>query len=194
MEKLTRGDLYSLEQYAERRPEFRARVMAHKKDRKLPIGPVASLYFEDRLTVQYQIQEMLRVERIFEAAGIEEELAAYNPLIPDGANWKATFMIEEPDPDKRRQLLAGLVGIEDRVWVVVDGHERVYAVADEDLDRDTEEKTSSVHFLRFEMNPAMVRGAKAGAALAFGIDHANYSHRVEPVTEAVRTALLADLA
>jgi hypothetical protein len=194
MEKLTRGDLYSLEQYAELRPEFRARVMAHKQNRKLPIGPVATLYFEDRLTIQYQIQEMLRVERIFEAAGIEDELAAYNPLIPDGANWKATLMLEEPDVDKRRQLLAGLVGIEDSVWVKVDGHERVYALADEDLDRDTDEKTSSVHFLRFEMNPAMVREAKAGAALGFGIDHANYRHRVEPVTENVRVALLADLA
>jgi Protein of unknown function (DUF3501) len=194
MEKLTRGDLYSLEQYAELRPEFRARVMAHKKDRKLPIGPVATLYFEDRLTVQYQIQEMLRVERIFEAAGIEEELAAYNPLIPDGANWKATLMIEEPDVDKRRKLLAGLVGIEDRVWVTVEGLERVYAVADEDLDRDTEEKTSSVHFLRFEISPAMVRDVKAGAVLSFGIDHSNYIHRVEPVTENVRAALLADLA
>jgi hypothetical protein len=193
MEKLTRSDLYSLEQYAELRPEFRARVMAHKQNRKLPIGPVATLYFEDRLTVQYQIQEMLRVERIFEAAGIEEELAAYNPLIPDGVNWKATLMLEEPDVDKRRQLLAGLVGIEDCVWAKVDGHERVYAVADEDLDRDTDEKTSSVHFLRFEMSPAMVKEAKAGAALSFGIDHASYRHAVEPVTENVRAALLADL-
>ena len=194
MEKLVRSDLYSLEQYAELRPEFRARVMAHKHNRKLPIGPVATLYFEDRLTVQYQIQEMLRVERIFEAAGIEEELAAYNPLIPDGANWKATLMLEEPDVDKRRQLLAGLVGIEDAVWAKVDGHERVYAVADEDLDRDTEEKTSSVHFLRFEMSPAMVKAAKAGAALSFGIDHASYRYRVEPVTGDVRAALVADLA
>jgi hypothetical protein len=193
MEKLTRSDLYSLEQYAEIRPEFRARVMAHKQNRKLPIGPVATLYFEDRLTVQYQIQEMLRVERIFEAAGIEEELAAYNPLIPDGANWKATLMIEEPDVDKRRQLLAGLVGIEDSVWVKVDGHERVYAAADEDLDRDTDEKTSSVHFLRFELSPAMIKEAKAGAAIGFGIDHASYRHLVEPVTENVRVALLADL-
>ena len=194
MEHLTRGDLYSLEQYAELRPEFRARVMAHKKNRKLSIGPVATLYFEDRLTVQYQIQEMLRVERIFEAAGIEEELAAYNPLIPDGTNWKVTFMIEEPDVDKRRELLARLVGIEGRVWVLVDGHERVYAVADEDLDRETEEKTSSVHFLRFEMSPAMIKDVKSGAALSIGIDHANYMHRVEPVTENVRAALLADLS
>ena len=194
MEKLTRSDLYSLEQYAEMRPEFRARVMAHKQNRKLPIGPVATLYFEDNLTVQYQIQEMLRVERIFEAAGIEEELAAYNPLIPDGANWKATFMLEEPDVDKRRRLLAGLVGIEDSVWAGVDGHERVYAVADEDLDRDTDEKTSSVHFLRFEMSAAMVKSAKAGAAFGFGIDHANYRYVVEPVPGNVRDALLADLA
>jgi hypothetical protein len=168
--------------------------MAHKKNRKLTIGPVATLYFEDRLTVQYQIQEMLRVERIFEAAGIEEELAAYNPLIPDGANWKATLMIEEPDVDRRRELLAGLVGIEDRVWVTVVGNDRVYAVADEDLDRDTEEKTSSVHFLRFEMSPAMLKDVKAGAVLSFGIDHANYTHRVEPVAENIRAALLADLA
>jgi hypothetical protein len=194
VEKLTRGDLYSLEQYAERRPVFRACVIAHKKNRKLPIGPVATLYFEDRLTVQYQIQEMLRVERIFEASGIEEELAAYNPLIPDGGNWKGTLMIEEPDVEKRRQLLARLVGIENRVWVMVGGQEKVYAVADEDLDRSTEEKTSSVHFLRFEMTPAMVEDAKAGAELSFGIDHAGYAHRVEPVTENVRTALLADLA
>jgi hypothetical protein len=194
MEKLTRGDLYSLEKYAELRPEFRARVIEHKKNRKLTIGPVATLYFEDRLTVQYQIQEMLRVERIFEASGIEEELAAYNPLIPDGGNWKATFMIEEPDVDKRRQLLADLVGIEDSVWVMVDGHERVYAVADEDLERGTEDKTSSVHFLRFELNPAMIKDAKSGAALSFGIDHTSYIHRVQPVTENVRAALLADLA
>jgi hypothetical protein len=193
MEKLTRGDLYSLEKYAELRPEFRARVIEHKKNRKLTIGPVATLYFEDRLTVQYQIQEMLRVERIFEASGIEEELAAYNPLIPDGGNWKATFMIEEPDVDKRRQLLADLVGIEGSVWVMVDGHERVYAVADEDLERGTEDKTSSVHFLRFELNPAMIKDAKSGAALSFGIDHVSYIHRVQPVTENVRAALLADL-
>jgi hypothetical protein len=194
MEKLTRGDLYSLEQYAELRPDFRARVIAHKQNRKLAIGPFATLYFEDRLTVQYQIQEMLRVERIFEASGIEEELAAYNPLIPDGGNWKATFMIEEPDVDKRRQLLARLVGIEAHVWAMVEGHEKVYAIADEDLERGTEAKTSSVHFLRFEIDPDMVRDAKTGVAISFGIDHASYTNRVEPVTENVRAALLADLA
>ena len=163
MDKLTRRDLYSLEQYAENRADIRARVMAHKKDRKVHIGPNATLYFEDRQTIQYQIQEMLRVERIFEAGGIEEELAAYNPLIPDGSNWKATFMIEEADVDRRRALLAGLIGIEDRVWVRVDGHDPVYAIADEDLDRETADKTSSVHFLRFELTAAMVAGLRQGA-------------------------------
>ena len=194
MSKLARSDLYSLERYAELRPEFRARVLDHKKNRKLHIGPLATLYFEDRLTVQYQIQEMLRVERIYEAVGIEDELAAYNPLIPDGSNWKATLMIEEPDVEERRQLLAGLVGIEDRVWARVDGRPKVYAIADEDLDRETKEKTSSVHFLRFELDPAMVTDAKAGAAISFGVDHANYAHSAEPVPENIRVALVADLA
>ena len=193
MDKLTRNDLYSLEQYAELRPEFRARVIAHKKDRNVQVGPVATIYFEDRQTIQYQIQEMLRVERIFKAAGIEEELEAYNPLIPDGSNWKATFMIEEPDVDRRRQLLSGLIRIEDRVWVSIDGHEPVYAIADEDLERDTEEKTSSVHFLRFELTPAMVESARQGAAISVGIDHENYTHRVAPVGDNIRAALLADL-
>jgi hypothetical protein len=194
MDKLTRNDLYSLEEYAVNRDAFRARVMAHKKNRKLHIGPVATLYFEDRQTIQYQIQEMLRVERIFEAAGIEEELQAYNPLIPDGSNWKATFMIEEPDVERRRALLAGLVGIEDCVWVRVDANDPVYAIADEDLDRATADKTSSVHFLRFELTGKMVADLRQGASLSMGIDHANYSHQVEPVAAAVRTALAADLA
>jgi hypothetical protein len=193
MNKLTRDDLYSLEKYAEIRPEFRARVMAHKKNRNVRIGPSATVYFEDRLTIHYQVQEMLRVERIFEAAGIEEELEAYNPLIPDGSNWKATFMIEEPDVEKRRELLAGLIGIEDRVWVRVNGHDPVYAIADEDLERDTEEKTSSVHFLRFELTPGMASDLRAGAALGIGIDHENYHHQLEPVTASVRDALCADL-
>ncbi len=194
MEKLTRSDLYSLEQYAENRPEIRARVMKHKKNRIVHVGPSATLYFEDRQTIQYQIQEMLRVERIFEASGIEEELDAYNPLIPDGSNWKATFMIEEPDVDKRRELLAELVGIEDRVWVRVDGHEQVFAIADEDLERETESKTSSVHFLRFELGEKMIADLQQGAALGIGIDHRNYSHEVEPVAISIRDALLADLA
>jgi hypothetical protein len=194
MDKLTRNDLFSLEEYAVNRDAFRARVMAHKKNRKLHIGPVATLYFEDRLTIQYQIQEMLRVERIFEAAGIEEELQAYNPLIPDGSNWKATFMIEEPDVERRRELLAGLVGIEDCVWVRVGANDPVYAIADEDLDRATADKTSSVHFLRFELTGKMVADLRQGASLSMGIDHANYSHQVEPVAAAVRAALAADLA
>jgi hypothetical protein len=194
MEKLTRSDLYSLEQYAENRPEIRAQVMKHKKNRIVHVGPSATLYFEDRQTIQYQIQEMLRVERIFEASGIEEELQAYNPLIPDGSNWKATFMIEEPDVDRRRELLSGLVGIEDRVWVRVDANEQVFAIADEDLERETESKTSSVHFLRFELSEKMVADLRQGAALGIGIEHRNYSHEVEPVAASIRDALMADLA
>jgi hypothetical protein len=169
-------------------------VLEHKKNRKVHIGPVTTLYFEDRLTIQYQVQEMLRVERIFEAAGIMEELDAYNPLIPDGSNWKATFMVEEPDVEQRRLLLARLIGIEDRVWVCVNGNERVFAIADEDLERDTEEKTSSVHFLRFELSGKMIADLKAGASLGIGIDHDNYRYQVEPVTTAIRDALVADLA
>jgi len=192
--KLTRRDLYSLEEYAQRRAGFRQQVMAHKKNRKVHIGPIATLYFEDRLTMLYQIQEMLRAERIFEPEGIQEELDAYNPLIPDGANWKATFMIEVPDPEQRKQVLAQLIGIEDRVWVQVEGFERVYAIADEDLERETEDKTSSVHFLRFELSPEMISALKGGAALSMGIDHPRYDHSVSPVPEEIRQALLADLA
>jgi hypothetical protein len=193
MRKLTRDDLFSLEKYAEIRPDFRAGVIAHKKNRNVRIGASATLYFEDRQTIHYQVQEMLRVERIFEAAGIEEELEAYNPLIPDGGNWKATFMVEEPDVEKRRELLASLIGIEDRIWVRVNGHDPVFAIADEDLERDTEEKTSAVHFLRFELTPGMVSDIRAGATLGMGIDHENYRYQLEPVTDNVRDALLADL-
>jgi hypothetical protein len=193
MRRLTRDDLYKLEDYAGNRADIRARVLAHKKNRKIHIGPVATLYFEDRQTIQYQIQEMLRVERIFEPAGIQEELDAYNPLIPDGSNWKATFMIEEPDVERRRELLALLIGIEDTVWVRVDGNEPVYAIADEDLERNTAEKTSSVHFMRFELDDRMVADMKAGASLSMGIDHRNYNYQVEPVATPVRDALRADL-
>jgi len=192
MQALTRDDLYSLEEYAEVRPELRKKVMAHKKDRKVPVGGHATLYFEDRLTIQYQIQEMLRVERIFERAGIEEELSAYNPLIPDGSNWKATFMIEYDDVNERREALARLIGIEDHVWVQVADHDRVYAVADEDLERSDDTKTSSVHFLRFELEPGMVKGLKDGAELLMGIDHSEYDHAVKVETQ-VRDTLLADL-
>jgi hypothetical protein len=192
MQTLTRDDLYSLEQYAEVRTDFRARVMAHKKNRKVAIGDHATLYFEDRLTIQYQIQEMLRVERIFERAGIEDELGAYNPLIPDGSNWKATFMIEYDDVEERRAALARLMGIEDRVWVQVGDQARVFAIADEDLERSDETKTSSVHFMRFELEPAMVQALKDGAALSMGIDHPQYEHQVQ-VEPRVRDALTADL-
>lgn len=193
MQTLSREDLYSLEQYNALRPEFRARMMAHKKCRRVPIGPNATLYFEDRLTMQYQVQELLRAERIFDAAEIEDELAVYNPLIPDGTNWKATFMIEYPDPDERKAALANLIGIEDRVWVQVDGFERVRAIADEDLERETEEKTSSVHFLRFELSPAMIDAARNGAAIGMGIDHPAYSHAVAELPEPVRASLVEDL-
>ncbi|MBZ0070749.1 MAG: DUF3501 family protein [Thiohalobacteraceae bacterium] len=192
--KLTREDLYSLEKYAEVRSEFRARVLAHKRDRKVAIGPLATLYFEDRLTMQYQVQEMLRVERIFEAAGIQDELDTYNSLIPDGSNWKATFMIEVPDETERRRALARLVGIEDRVWVRVGDAEPVYAIADEDLERADTEKTSAVHFMRFELTPAMVAAARQGAAIGMGIDHPEYQHDVAAIPNGVRASLLADLA
>lgn len=192
MEKLTRDDLYSLEQYAEVRPEFRTRVLAHKKNRKVPLGPNATLYFEDRLTMHYQVQEMLRAERIFEAEGIEDELAAYNPLIPDGSNWKATFMIEVPDPEERKQLLAKLVGVEDRVWVRVGEHPPVFAIADEDMERETEDKTSSVHFLRFELTPEMAEAVRKGAGVSAGVDHPEFPHQVEFPPEVVES-LAADL-
>ena len=193
MQTLKREDLYSLEDYAESRKAFRAKVLEHKKNRKVPVGPNATLYFEDRLTIQYQIQEMLRVERIFEKEGIEEELAAYNPLIPDGSNLKATFMLEYEDVTERRRELSKLIGIEDRVWVRVGDGERIFAIADEDMDREDEEKTSSVHFLRFELKPDDVKRAKSGAKLAVGIDHPNCRHSVDPLPPAARAALVADL-
>jgi len=194
MSLLKREDLYSLEQYAEQRSAFRQQVMAHKRNRKVHVGPHATLYFEDRLTMQYQVQEMLRAERIFEPDGIQEELDAYNPLIPDGNNWKATFMLEYSDENERREALARLLGIEDTVWVQVLGFDRVYAVADEDLDRETAEKTSSVHFLRFDLDPEMAAAVKAGKAVSLGIDHPEYRHAVEPLPSAVRDSLAKDLA
>jgi hypothetical protein len=190
---LTRADLMSLEQYSTARKEFRARVLDHKRHRLVAVGPNATWAFEDRLTVQYQVQEMLRVERIFEAAGIQDELDAYNPLIPDGNNWKVTFLIEFPDPDERKARLAMLKGIEDRCWVQVAGGERVFAIADEDLERENEEKTSSVHFLRFELAPEMVAKVKSGAAIGVGIDHPNYKHEVSPLGAAYRDSLARDL-
>lgn len=193
MEKLTRSDLFGLEKYVEVRKDFRARVIAHKKNRHVALGPNATVAFEDRLTMQYQIQEMLRIERIFEPGGIQEELDAYNPLIPDGQNWKATFMLEFEDVDRRQQALAKLVGIEDRVWVQVSGFSRVFAVADEDLNRATDEKTSAVHFLRFELTPEMVVAVKTGAAVGIGVDHSGYRHEVPALSQATRDSLAADL-
>lgn len=193
MKKLTRDDLFSLEKYAEVRPEFRARVMAHKTNRRLPVGPNATLYFEDVLTMQYQIQEMLRAERIFEAAGIQDELDAYNPLIPDGCNWKATFMMEYADADERREQLQRLIGIERHVWAQVADFARITPIADEDLERETEEKTSSVHFLRFELTAEMADAVRNGASISMGIDHPAYTHSVDPVAPNVRDSLAADL-
>lgn len=193
MNKLTRDDLFSLEKYAELRPEFRARVMAHKKNRQLPVGPNATLYFEDALTMRYQIQEMLRAERIFEASGIQDELDAYNPLIPDGSNWKATFMMEFPDEEERRQQLQKLIGVERHVWAQVADFARITPLADEDLERETEEKTSSVHFLRFELTPEMAEAVKQGAPVSIGIDHPAYAYAVEPLAQNVRDSLAEDL-
>jgi len=193
MQKITHKDLMSLEHYAKMRNDFRAKVMAHKKNRQVRIGENATLYFEDRLTMQYQIQEMLRAERIYEQEGIQDELDAYNPLVPDGANWKATFMIEFPEVDERRVALGKLIGVEEKVWVQVADFSKVYAIADEDLERETEEKTSSVHFLRFELSPEMIKALKAGAALGMGIDHPAYTQAVMPVPEATRVSLINDL-
>lgn len=190
---LTPDDLMSLEAYAKARTEFRRRVMAHKAHRRVTLGEHLTLIFEDRLTIQYQMQEMLRAERIFEEEGIRAELAAYNPLIPDGCNWKATLMLEYPEETERRTRLQELIGIEDRVWVRVGEHARVHAIADEDLEREDAEKTSSVHFLRFELDPEMVASLKDGAPLALGVDHARYVAMLDPVAPETRAALLADL-
>ncbi|MEE9342467.1 MAG: DUF3501 family protein, partial [Gammaproteobacteria bacterium] len=188
MQKLTRKDLYSLEQYAELRTEFRTRVIEHKRNRRIPLGPITALYFEDRLTIQYQIQEMLRVERIFEADAIQEELDAYNPLIPDAVNLQATFMIEVADENKRPQVLNDLLGIEDQVWLRVEGFSPVFAIADEDLDRSTDEKTSAVHFMRFPLEPDMVTALQQGAAMGAGISHKAYTQQLEPLPDVIRAA------
>lgn len=190
---IKRDSLMSLEAYARERNAFRARVMAHKKHRTVRLGEHLTLQFEDELTVRYQVQEMLRVERIFEEEGIQGELDAYNPLIPEGANWKATMLIEYTDEQERRLKLAQLKGIERRVWVRVGAGERVYAIADEDLERENEEKTSSVHFLRFELDAAARSGLHTGAALAMGVDHPVYRAALDPVPAEVREALVRDL-
>jgi len=190
---LTHDQLFSLEQYARVRKDFRAKVIAHEKIRVVPVGPNATLHFEDRLTMQYQVQEMLRLERMFEPEAIQEELDVYNPLIPDGSNWKATFMVEFSDEAERKIQLAKLLGIERTVWVQVADFARVTPIANEDLDRETEEKTSSVHFLRFELSPEMCKAVKTGAAIRVGIDHPHYQAETT-LTPAKRDSLAADLA
>ena len=190
---IARDSLLSLESYARQRKEFRAKVMAHKRDRTVHLGEHVTLVFEDELTIRYQVQEMLRIERIFEEQGIQDELDAFNPLVPDGRNFKATMMIEYADAEERKHALTRLKGIEDRVWVQVEGCPRVYAIADEDLERETEEKTSAVHFLRFELNDEMARALKYGVGLALGVDHPNYQAEIGALAAGVRTSLTRDL-
>lgn len=189
---LERKDLWSLEQYAEHRPDFRAQVLAHKENRRVQMGKHVLLVFEDALTIKYQIQEMLRIEKVFEAAGIQEELDAYNPLIPDGDNWKCSMLIQYPEVEERKDRLAKLIDIENKVWVKVGDTEKVFAIADEDLDRANDEKTSAVHFLRFQFEQAQVESLKAGESITFGIDHDNYDVGELIVSDEVRAALAAD--
>jgi len=193
MPQIARESLLSLEAYARARNEFRARAIDHKRRRAVHVGEHLTLQFEDELTVRYQIQEMLRIERIFEEEGIRGELDAYNPLVPDGSNWKATMLLEYPDPDERRVRLAELKGIERRVWVQIEGCERIHAVADEDLERENDEKTSSVHFLRFELRPEMIEALRRDAALSMGVDHPRYQVSVQ-VGAQTRSSLAEDLA
>lgn len=193
MPQIAPHSLLTLEAYSRQRHDFRARVIAHKKLRTVRLGEHVTLIFEDELTVRYQVQEMLRIERIFEDDGIRDELAAYNPMIPDGGNFKATMMLEYPDPDERRAMLAQLKGVEDRVWVRVEGCDPVYAIADEDLQRENDEKTSAVHFLRFELDAEMRASLKHGANLAVGVDHPRCTHAIPAVDGPVRAALVADI-
>ncbi|MEQ1774006.1 MAG: DUF3501 family protein [Burkholderiales bacterium] len=193
MPKITRDSLMTLEAYAKARIDFRAKVIEHKKTRTVALGEHVTLIFEDELTMRYQVQEMLRVEKIFEEAGIQGELEAYNPLIPDGSNWKATMMIEYPDVEERQRMLARLIGIEERVWMRVAGFAPVIAIADEDLDRSTDEKTSAVHFLRFELDAKMLLALKSGAALAAGVDHSQYRMSMDPLPPSTTAALVSDL-
>ena len=194
MEKLTKEKLLSLEVYDRQRDQFRAEVMEHKRNRRLELGMNATLYFEDTVTMQYQVQEMLRIERIFEEAGIHEELEAYNPLIPDGTNWKATFMLEFPDINERKGMLSRLIGVEEKVWMQVGDLDKIWPVADEDLERADEEKTSAVHFLRFELSPEQIDALKGGTDLSAGIDHENCKVEIRLVAENIRQSLVGDLA
>ncbi len=193
MSKITREDLYSLEDYTAMRDDYRKNIMAHKENRRLEIGENVLLSFEDKKIMLYQIQEMLKAEKIFDAAGIEEELAAYNPLIPDGSNWKATMLIQYPDVEERQQKLTQLIGIETLTWMQVEGFDKVFAIADEDLERDNAEKTSAVHFMRFELNNDMASAVKTGSSISAGIDHENYLMSVNPVAGNLRDSLVTDL-
>ena len=193
MPKITRDSIMTLEDYAKTRQDFRTKVMLHKKNRRIPLGKNITLIFEDELTIRYQIQEMLRIEKVFEEEGINDEIEAYKALVPDGRNWKATMMIEYPDPVERADKLAKLVGIENTVWAKVENYDPVSAIADEDLDRSTEEKTSAVHFLRFELNQDMIRALRKGASLSMGIDHPAYLEQIKQVDELARVSLVADL-
>ncbi|MGV0033864.1 MAG: DUF3501 family protein [Candidatus Azotimanducaceae bacterium WSBS_2022_MAG_OTU7] len=190
---LQRKDLWSLEQYAEKREGFRAEVLAHKQNRRVQVGQNILLVFEDEKTIRYQIQEMLRIEKVFEAAGIEEELEAYNPLIPDGDNWKCSMLIQYPDVEERRQRLAELLDVENRVWVQIDGTEMLFALADEDLERANDDKTSAVHFLRFQLSSEQVRAIQEGGSITFGVDHKHYQEDDVLVSEEVRSSLAADI-
>jgi Protein of unknown function (DUF3501) len=193
VKKLVRRDLISLEQYAQDRIRLRNEVIAHKQLRNVQVGPNMTWCFEDHTTIRYQVLEMLRAERIFESDGIQGELDAYNPLIPDGSNWKVTLLLEFPDPDERRIALEKLIGVEDRCWVRVSEMERVFALADEDMERENEQKTSAVHFLRFELSPSMIEAMKSGASLSIGVDHDNYRHLLSPLPAPTRNALSRDL-
>ncbi len=191
--KLKREDLYSLEEYSAMRDEYRKKIMLHKEDRRLELGENILLSFEDKLIMQYQVQEMLKAEKIFEADGIEEELSAYNPLIPDGTNWKATMLIQYPDVEERQKQLTRLIGIEDQIWMQVEGFDKVYAIADEDLERATEEKTSAVHFMRYELEGDMIDAVKTGAAISAGVEHENYQAVISPIAANIRDSLASDL-
>jgi hypothetical protein len=193
VKKLTRRDLLTLEQYAKDRPRLRSAVIAHKQVRNVQVGPNMTWCFEDFTTIRYQVLEMLRAERIFESEGIQGEIDAYNPLIPDGRNWKVTLLLEFTDAEERRVALERLIGVEDRCWIRVSEMERVFAIADEDMDRENEDKTSAVHFLRFELAPSMVEAMKSGASLCLGVDHDNYRHVVGPLADPARISLTRDL-
>jgi len=193
MKKLTRGDLFSLEKYSEIRNDFRLKIMSHKKNRHLAIGPNITLYFEDNLTMHYQIQEMLRAEKIFESSAIDEELAVYNAMIPDGNNWKATLMIEFTDEEERRVALKKMLGIENNLWLKIQGFSEIYPISDEDLERSNDDKTSAVHFLRFQLDREMINGLKDGCELSAGINHPEYEYTVNPIAQNISESLISDL-